>query len=317
MLKRSSFALTAALIILLLNCGNLLSTSTTSYNFLRFNSSARATALAGAFVAMTDDASAVFFNPASISTVQEKKLSLTFFKHVSDINSGQTSYIHEFEKAGIFAASVSYTNYGSFDKADINGNKDGTFSANDLAMGVTYSNKIDTNLYYGVTMKFVFSTIESYNSSALAFDVGLIYSIPKASINIGASILHSGFQLSKFAGISESLPLDVRVGINHRLKGLPLLINFSLNHLADNEDSFFNRLLNFSIGGEFYFGKYFQARIGYDNQVRRLTSPEGSKELSGFCGGVGLKLKDFNIDYGLANVGISAILHRFSLNLNL
>jgi len=286
------------------------------FQFVRYNQSARSSALAGCFVSMPEDAGAVFFNPATIATVNEKHFSATFLKHVLDINSGNVSYIKKSENNGWFAGSVAFTNYGSFERADGTGMRNGTFTSNDMIMSLTYANELDTNLYYGVTAKFLYANIEKYSSTAIAFDAGLIYMMPDKKTNIGLSILHAGTQMTKFANSSESLPLDIRLGINNRLKGLPLLVNFSFTHLADKQNNFFERFLNFSIAGELYLGEHVQARIGYDNQVRREIALDNDKKLTGITGGLGLKFKDFNFDYGISIAGSSAMMHRFTLGLD-
>ncbi|MCK5740663.1 MAG: PorV/PorQ family protein, partial [Chlorobi bacterium] len=210
------------------------------------------------------------------------------------------------------------TNYGSFEYADKYGVQNGeSFSANDLAMAVTYSNELDTNLYYGVTAKFIYVNIEEQSAVAAAMDVGLYYAIPDKRTNIGFSILNVGTELSSINGVSESLPLDIRFGLNHRLRGLPLLINVSLHHLADETDSFTDKLTSFSIGGEFYFGKYIRARAGFDNQTRRQTSPDTEKGLSGITAGFGIDTDMLQFDYGFSQVGTSAALHRFSIRFDI
>jgi hypothetical protein len=290
---------------------------TSPYQVLRYNSGARAAALAGSTTAMPNDASMIFYNPAVIPTVQDKPLSATFFKHIADINSGNVAYIKKFENIGTFSASLIYTNYGTFDRADKLGVKKGTFSANDVVFSVGYGGILDSNLYYGAVGKFVYSGLEDASSTAMAFDFGLLYTMPKSNTNIGLSILNAGFQLSKYYDYKESLPLDVRLGINHRLKGLPLLANFSFHHLADSENNFGDKFLNFSLGGEIYLGDKIMARIGYDNMTRRKTAPPNDREMAGLSAGVGLKLKDFNLDYAISKIGLSASLHRISVNLNI
>jgi hypothetical protein len=288
------------------------------FNFLRYVSGARASGLAGSYVAMVDDPAAMYYNPASVSTVTDKRLSVTFLKHVLDINSGGISYIHHIEGSdGTLAASIGYTNYGSFDYADKVGTRSGnTFGASDLSFGITYSSTLDTNFYYGLTFKYIYAGIEEVSTSALAVDAGLIYRLPDKRTNLGMSILHAGTQLSKISNSSESLPLDVRIGFNHRLRGLPLLFNFSFHHLADKTDGFFDKLKSFNVGGELYFGKVVQIRLGYDNQIRNLTNAEANKGLTGFSAGVGIVTEDFNFDYGYTGYGSSANLHRFSVSLN-
>lgn len=286
------------------------------FQFVRYNSSARAAGLAGCFTSMPNDISALFFNPAVLPTIRDKHFSTTFMKHVLDINSGNIAYSKSYMDYGWFAASLGYTNYGSFTRADDLGQTSNTFSANDMILQVSYANELDSNLYYGVTAKFLYANIEKYYSTAVALDAGILYIFPDRRTNVGLSILHAGTQVTKYNNTKEELPLDIRFGINNRLKGLPLLVNFSLSHLADPTNNFFDRFLNFSIAGELYLGDYVQARIGYDNQVRREVALDADKKMTGISGGIGLKLKDFNFDYGIAIAGTSALMHRFSLALD-
>jgi len=287
------------------------------FNFLRYQSNARNAALGGSVIALENDAAAFLFNPSLISKVEDKQMQVTFLKHVLDINSGNVSYINQNEY-GSFAAAVGFTTYGSFDYADKIGNRTGTtFTASDLTFGITYANKLDTNLYYGITAKYIYAGIEKVSTSALAFDVGLIYNLADGRTNFAVSILHAGTQLTKISNQSEPLPLDVRIGFNHRLRGLPLLFNFSFHHLADETSSFFARFKSFNIGGEFYISDNINLRLGYDNNVRNLTDAEVNKGLTGFSGGAGFNLDDFLIDYGFSRYGSSANLHRFSISFNI
>ncbi|MDT3739614.1 MAG: PorV/PorQ family protein [Candidatus Kapabacteria bacterium] len=289
----------------------------TPFNFLRYVSGARAAGLSGAFMTVTGDPTAVYLNPATVSTVDSKQASVTFLKHVLDINSGNINYVHSLKGTGTLAANIGFTSYGSFDYADNNGTLNGgTFGANDLSFGVTYSDELDTNFFYGVTLKYIYAGIEEVSTSAIAVDAGLLYRIKDDRTNIGISVLHAGTQLSKISNQSETLPLDLRLGVNHRLRGLPLLFNFSFHHLADETDSFVDKFRSFSLGGELYLGEIIQVRLGYDNQIRSMTAAESDKGLTGFSGGLGLVFDDFNFDYGFSRYGSNANLHRFSVSLN-
>lgn len=287
----------------------------TPYNFMRFNSTARAAALSNAVVSIDNDVSLIFFNPALLQTVSEKPLSTTFSKHVLDINSGNIVYMFDqFDMdGGALAAQVNFNSYGSFDYLDSEGKLYGNgFNGADLSFGVTYSNELDSNWYYGVTGKFIYLTLEEQSSSAFAIDAGMFYRANERT-NIGVSILHLGNEISTLNGQAATLPKDLRLGVNHQLKGLPLLVNFSFHHLIDEVDSFVDRFANFSIGGELTLSKVISARVGYDNQIRNFASADQSKGLSGLSGGLGLKFTDINFDYGYAEYGASIGLHRFSL----
>jgi hypothetical protein len=288
-----------------------------SFYFLNLNSSARAAALGGAFVSMPEDASAVFINPATLSTVNDQRISATFLKHVLDINSGLMTYSSSNESIGHYAVSALYTSNGTFQGADSRGVKTNTFSGNELAISGTYSRSLDSNFFYGATLKFIYSGLEQTSSTALAVDAGLLYQIPKSRVNIGFSLLNIGTQLSKYVSESESLPIDVRLGINHRLRGLPLLVNFSFHHLADKTDGFFDKFANISLGGELTVSKVIDLRLGYDNRIRSAVATSTQRGFSGLSAGVGVKTKNILIDYAASSFGTPATLHRLSINFKL
>ena len=181
----------------------------------------------------------------------------------------------------------------------------------------TYSNELDSTLSYGISAKLMYVTLDDLASSALALDAGVLYRLPASRTNFGLSLLNIGTQLSTFEGITDQMPIDVRLGINHRLRGLPLLLNFSLHHLADDADAFFDRVGNFSIGGEFILSKVLDLRIGYDNYVRNATSIQGQRRFSGFAAGVGIRTAYVQIDYGVSAIGTAGSIHKLTLHTSL
>lgn len=299
-----------------------------AYSFLRNDASARAAALGGAFVAIHDDPAAVFYNPAAIGSADDNQVQFTFFKHVLDINSGFVVYNNSLKALGVssnnafaqgsVAVSANYVNYGQFQRTDRNGMVSGaTFGGGDIALAATYANQLDSTWFYGISVKYINSRLESISSGAFALDAGMIYRIPKANVNIGVSVLNAGVQVATVNGVQERLPLDVRVGVNHRLRGLPLLINASFARLADSTATLQERFLNFQIGGEFYFGQAVRVRIGYDNQRRRELAADAQPRLTGFNAGVGAVIQNINVDYALSAVGMPGMVHRISLNMKL
>lgn len=298
------------------------------YSFLRNDASARAAALAGSFVAVHDDPVSLFYNPAGIASAEDNQLSVTFFKHVGDINSGFAVYNTSLQTLGVQSSSpvakgsvaigANYVNYGTFQRLDRNGAPAGTaFGGGDVALSLGYANELDSNWFYGIAVKYVNNRLDNAAAGAVAVDAGMLYRIPKANVNIGLSVLNAGVQVATINGAQEALPLDVRLGVNHRLRGLPLLLNVTLTRLADNVPVFTDRFLNFAIGGEFYFGSAVRVRLGYDNQRRREIAADAQPRLAGFSGGVGIVLDKFTIDYALTSLGMPGDVHRFSLNVRL
>ncbi len=308
------YARTILAIATMLGCTTIhvLGQQATIFPMLRAQLSGRAAGLAGATVAMTGDGSMLMINPASLATVQQPVVTATFLKHVLDINSGFAIYADTLSDVASWAVSASVMSFGDFVRTDRQGIASGSFLANDVALAATYSSHIDTLITYGVTAKLLYSTLDNMQSTAVALDAGILFQIPRSRTNVGLSILNAGTQLSTYDGVSDQLPLDVRIGVNHRLKGLPLLVQASINHLADDVDSFTDRFLNFSVAGELYIGSAVQARLGYDNSTRNISGVNVATQLTGLSGGLGVVLNDLRFDYALSSMGSAALLHRLT-----
>ena len=299
------------LITLLVFSGTLY--SQTVFDFLRMDVSPRAAALAGTFVANTDDPNVVFYNPAGLNLLQGRQVSFSYLKHLLDINSASVAYTQEVKGIGRLTGAVTYVNYGKFTKADEFGNKTGEFGAADIAFVAGYANEIDKNFYYGTNVKFIYSGIDNMSSTALAFDFGALYVFPESKWSIGFSALNAGFQISSYAGIKESLPLDVRLGAAKTLAHLPFTFYFSINKLNKNGVDFKERLKYFSLGGELRISKVLRFRFGYDNERRQDLKIVSGAGLAGLSIGVGIKIKTYRIDYAFSSLGSIGGLHRFGV----
>jgi hypothetical protein len=291
--------------------------SQSTYKFLILDTSPKAAALAGSFVSNNDDPNVIFFNPAGINFLNNSPISFSFLKHLMDINSASLVYSREFEGLGKFSAAVKYINYGEFTKADANGMTYGNFGAGDVAFMVGYGNRLDQNFYYGANVKFIYSGIEDYSSTAFAFDIGLHYEIPETKWNFGFSILNLGGQLSSYFESKEELPLDMRFGFSKQLENLPFRFYWSFNKLNEKQESFFDRFKQITIGGEFKLGPSFRLRFGYDNEKRKELKIGSTPGLAGFSLGVGFNVSNYMVDYAFSSMGYVGSIHRFGISTNL
>jgi hypothetical protein len=267
---------------------------------------------------VTGDPSAMHYNPATLSSIDTSQVSFTFFKHLLDINSGFVQYATDWEDIGHVGVEVNYTNYGSFDRTSKIGQVSGEFGAGDVAISLGWASKLGEGFSAGLAGRMIFSTIESVGSSALALDGGLLYADTSKRLNIGLSILNLGSQLSSYGQEKEDLPIDLKLGVSHELRGLPLLIALNFNRLLDNpEDSkFFDRLLSFSVGGEFRLSKPLRLRLGWNNRVREDVPTGRSKGLSGLSAGVGVLVTDYRFDYALNSLSSLGLTHRVTVNVS-
>ena len=293
--------------------------SQNTYDFLRLDGSARAGALGGSFVANNDDADVIFYNPAGIELLQGNPASFSFVKHLMDINLASLSYSTDFEDIGRFGAAIKYINYGNFQEADEFGTRTGEFGANEIAFVVGYANNLDENFYYGANAKFIYSGIADRSSTAMAVDLGLHYAIPDKNWNFGFAVLNIGGQLSKYyeTSAAEDLPLDVVIGVSKRLENLPLRLSVDFHKLNQERDDFIQRFKAFTVGAEFTLSKVLKLRLGYDNERRTEFKIGSTAGIAGFNAGLGVKISDYQFDYGYSSLGLVGGLHRIGISTSL
>lgn len=315
MLNKSKNLKIPVIIFIFLFITQVFSQQRPAYDFLRVDPSARASALAGAFETYTNDPNIIFYNPAGLSTIEGKKVSASFGKHLLDINFGTAAFNMKYKEIGWFGIGIKYFNYGTFDYIDENGTPTGgTFGANDVMVSLGYSNYLYDVVNYGVNAKFIYSNIAEYNSSAIGFDFGLLYMIPSEQMNIALSINNFGAQTDSYFETKEKLPLDVRVGLSKKLEHLPLNLSVSFSNLNEDRDQFLQHFRSFSLGGEFTFSENVLFRIGYNNEKRQDLKLGTSLGIAGFSAGLGIRfLERYSLDYSLNSLGKVGSTHRFNL----
>ena len=291
---------------------------TSTYNFLLGDVSARSSAMAGSFVSMRDDINTIYYNPAGLATISHPEASFGYLKNLLDINSGNVSLAEEISGIGMMGLGVNYVNYGTFDETDEFANKIGTFSAGDLAVSVVWADKLEENLSYGVTAKFIYSSIADARSSAIAADLGILYCIPGANpASFGLSLLNLGTQLNPYLSTRENLPLELAAGATVKPEHLPLLLNLDFHNLNDSQPDFVSHFKAFSVGGELTLSKELRFRFGYQNERRRDLELGSSTGLAGFSFGGGLVLEKLRFDYAYVSLGKIGSLNSISVGVNL
>lgn len=309
MLKFSSFVLFLFLAVTI--------SAQSTYEFLKLDTSPRAAALAGSFVANNDDPNVIFYNPAGIYSLENKPASFSYVSHLLDINSASVSYSQEVADLGRFAAGIQYVNFGNFTEADQFGNKTGEFGAGDLALLIGYANQLDENFNYGANVKFIYSSIASQSSTGIAVDLGLQYLFPDDGWTVGFSALNLGSQLSSYFDKTETLPVDVRIGFTKKLAHMPFKFYGSFNRINEKQDKILDRFSQFTFGGEFRFSKAVQFRFGYDNEKRRELKLDASAGLAGFNLGLGILISDYKVDYAFSSLGLIGGIHRIGISTDL
>lgn len=294
-----------------------------TYAFLNLTQSARSSAVGGFIISLPDnDINNGAQNPALWNIENNTQLSVNYTPYFADIKNGYMAFAKSIDSSITLSCTAQYINYGDFIQTDNTGQTLGNFKAGEYSVGVGAAYKKD-KWQYGIATQFINSNLEQYNSMGLAFDLGISYFDAQNQFGIGLTAQNIGFQLKKYTpNNSESLPFDLQIGINKRLKYLPLRFFLTAHHLhkwdiryndpsaanptnsilgTDNEQNknyFFDKVFrHIVIGGELNLGKNIQVRVGYNHLKNKELKLENIRSMGGLSFGVGLNIYHFQLNY--------------------
>ncbi len=313
-----------------------------TYQFLNLGSSPRQVALGGKTITNFDyDPTQALFNPATINPAMDNQLSVNFNNYVSDISYGTASYAYLWDRrTQVFHTGVTYINYGNFAGYDALGQPTNSFSEGELAVSVGHAKNIPyTDWYLGANLKFISSTLEQYNSTGIALDVGLLYRNEQEGFNFGLVARNFGAQLDPYDITAEKLPFELIAGISQDLENIPVRWHLTLEHLENwrlafanpNRDeidlegnatseniNFIDEIMRHMIlGVELFPDKGFNLRLGYSFRRGEELRIVDQRSFAGLSAGFGIKLNKLRFSYAYSRFNSAAATSFFGLNMNL
>ncbi len=281
---------------------------TTGYSFLKIGIGARSQAMGSAFVGLSDDESALYFNPAGIMQLSGKNFILSYNNYLTDIQSGFVGLINPYSDKTTLGAWIDYMNYGSMVETDSTGKRLGTFGAGDLALGLTYAQSLSPFFHFGLTGKFIYGKIQDYSSDALAVDLGLLLRFKDQRSKLGLTVRNLGVQLKSYTeSHKESLPTVFELGLSHHLRGFPLIFSFDSAKPIDND-------YHFDFGGEYLGFKPLFLRVGWTSFGENFKTESDKDNLAGFSGGFGLLWRNYRFDYAYSSFADLGSVHRLTIS---
>lgn len=314
-----------------------------TYEFLGNPQSARLTALGGSLITIADeDISLAAANPALLSDTSHNQITINHNFAFADGSNGYLGYARHIDKWDINAhVGISYVSFGEFTAADELGNATGTFTGGETAFTVGASKRMNERITLGANIKGVFGSLETYSSTGLGADIGLLYAKPGSNTSIAFVAKNIGTELSSYGNESASMPLDIQIGISQKLQHLPFRFTIIAHQLqkwgvryddpdavqtetlfgepapetsafSESVDNFFR---HFIFNGEFLLGKTqgLKLRFGYNHLRRKELSLSNFRSLAGFSAGFGLRIKGINIDYGLGYFHLAGAANHLSI----
>lgn len=301
---------------------------------------ARAEALGGAFVAIADDPSALYWNPAGMTQIKSISLQVTKANWFVDTDFSSLDLVvplPSFNSA--FGFHLAMLDYGDNPVRTVfrpEGTGE-TYSASDFVAGLYLAMNITDRVSASFGVKYFQQSIWHVSGSAIGFDVGILFQTPVEGLKLGGTISNfgsefglSGRDLTRIMDIDGRRPIfqnndNVPTNIATETYALPLFFRFGIAYQYDlDENNAFtigtnlnhpsNNIETVDLGFEAKIFNSFYLRGGYQS----LFSDTAENGLT-LGAGINYKILDmatFIVDYSWSDWGVLASVDRFSIGIS-
>jgi len=266
---------------------------TTAATFLSISQGARATSMGSAFVAVADDWTALYWNPAGIASLGNGVM----FDHTTwfaDIGYNYIAGSVSLGSIGNLGLSLTSSSIGDMRVTTVD-EPNGTgelFNVSQVAAGVAYAIRLTDNFSIGFNPKFIYERIWKMSANAFAIDVGVKYTTPFDGVVLGMSIANFGEKMhmtgqnaivlydadplntgnngripAEVSTNDWSLPLMFRVGIAYRPPlGDQHQLTLAVDALHPSDD-----YESVNVGAEYSYDGFVAIRGGYKSLFLKDT----------------------------------------------
>jgi hypothetical protein len=282
---------------------------TAGLQFLKLGVDARAIGMGEAYTAVSDDISSVYWNPAGLALRMENQI---FFSHTQYV----ANIMHEFVAAsritryGTFAISASLLHMDQMDVYEDWEPTGETFTASDLAMGLSYANAFTDKFSFGFTLKYLRENLDEFAVNGFAFDLGSTYNTGWRNLTVGMAVRNFGPDLKYDVTEDDiDIPSDPLIDEYPEAESFKIPLSFSLGLAVDiyrkenslllgsfQVDNYVDRVETYNLGFEYKMG-VFKIRAGQ----------QFNYDAHGFSAGFGWTIPTtfaiFDIDYSYSDYG--------------
>lgn len=136
---------------------------TTAVPFLQIEPDSRAAGMGNAGVALADNASAIFWNPAGLAAQRGAEISLTHANWLPALTSDLFyEYLvgkYHWEGIGTLGGHITFLNLGEQEYRGLNNEDLGVFRSYELAVGASYARNVTERFALGTGLRFIYSNL--------------------------------------------------------------------------------------------------------------------------------------------------------------
>lgn len=308
--------------------------------FMAIGIGGRALGMGGAFVAVANDVTAGYYNPAGLANLNYPQISLMHSEQFGNlVNYDYAAVAIPFGTDMTFGLSVMRLGIDGIpdtrnalvdrlnnDVVIFDINQPGArldpsliteFSNQDWAFYLTFAKRLSDKFYWGANIKIIRRDIAEFGATGVGFDFGAYYTpIDNLSLGLNAQDITTTL-VAWDTGRNELISPTLKLGGAYMITGL---LGGYIMPVLDFDVRFENRRFasNFNLGPV-----SFDVHAGVEVNIENLVYIRGGyNDVKQFTVGAGIKLPKLNIDYSFARFSESEIdrlpdSHRISLILTL
>ena len=225
----------------------------------------RALSMGGAYTALSDDAAAVYWNPAGMGLLNTSRRQGSLMYRSMSLDRRQVAIAytqHLTETGGGVGVALIHFGVDQIDGRNINGQRTGSLTDAENAVLLSFSPELHARISVGITMKFLLYNLAGHSAKGFGGDIGFMVH-PIASLSIGVMARDVGTRInwdttglfSRNVQRRETLPRSITIGTAYRFWMQRITVAADLD-AAQRRDT------EAHIGAEFKLPGRFAARTG-------------------------------------------------------
>lgn len=173
-------------------------TGTTAASFLKIGVGARSVGMGGAFTGLSDDISAMYWNPAGLASMGGGQAMFHHVNWLADVRYDAAAVAIIIEGLGTLGGNFTSMNVGDMEVTTTS-EPEGTgefFTAGGTSIGISFARSLTDKFSIGFNAKYIREYIWNENASSVGLDVGTLYVAPVFNgLRIGASMSNFGTKM--------------------------------------------------------------------------------------------------------------------------
>jgi hypothetical protein len=308
---------------------------TTAAPFLKIEYGARPVGMGGSFVALADDPSGIYYNPAGIAEVKSAQFMGGYTVWFADLKYNYATFI-------LPTSRVNFGLWGSFlysDAIPVTTVEDpeGTgqkFTYVDGLLGFTASAMLSDRLSVGVSGKYIQQKLYNETASTFALDIGSILRTPFKGARLGMCLANYGGRMQLFGNDltvqTDPWPEftgnpDVEARLSTESFPLPLAFKMGIAFdLIGSGEAFFSSIdhaVTLAVDGIHPNDGEEKVQVGVEYSLYDLLFLRGGYKINydtqKYTGGAGMKFsigqRSFAVDYAYVDMDVLDSTHRISV----